>query len=186
MSEARAGDRRVQRTQAALRLAFNQLILSRGYDAISAADIAAHADVGRSTFYEHFGSKDAILAQSLGAVLGPLADACVRSDVDPGVTPVIEHFWANRKLARALMGGRARAIMTTMLAQLIEERLAAAPRSPTHGPSLPLPLAAAQLAHGALGLIEAWLTGRHGSTARQIAEALGADRGIGPAPASPI
>ena len=43
MSDAREGDRRVQRTQAALRTAFNQLILSRGYDAISAPAASAAA-----------------------------------------------------------------------------------------------------------------------------------------------
>ncbi len=150
MSDARGGDRRVQRTQAALRIAFNQLLLSRGYDAISAADIAARADVGRSTFYEHFPSKEAMLAQSLGAVLEPLADACVRST--PGVTSVIEHFWQNRKLARALMTGRARAIMTRMLAQLIEARMTAgAARSTADNPGLPPPLTAALLAHGCRG-----------------------------------
>ncbi len=45
-----APDRRVQKTRAALLLSFNDLMRSQGLDAISAADIAAHANVGRSTF----------------------------------------------------------------------------------------------------------------------------------------
>src|SRR5262245_45123225 len=51
-------DRRVARTRAMLHQALLALIMEKGYEAISVADICERADVGRSTFYAHFTGKD--------------------------------------------------------------------------------------------------------------------------------
>lgn len=51
-------DRRVVRTRRALQHALLALILKKGYEAVTVEDICAEADVGRSTFYAHFNSKD--------------------------------------------------------------------------------------------------------------------------------
>ncbi len=153
------------RTREAIRAAFNGLILARGYDAFTAADIAEAANVGRSTFYEHFQGKDEVLAATLVPVLTPLAEACVSAGPDARVEAMVAHFWENRRMAKAMMDGRAHAVMAGQLAALIEARL------PADG-AIPAPLLAIQIAHGQLALIEAWLTGRHGSSAAQIAAAL--------------
>ena len=58
-------DRRATRTRRALLNAFVGLILERRYDEITVAAIIARADVGRSTFYEHFRSKDDLLHESM-------------------------------------------------------------------------------------------------------------------------
>jgi AcrR family transcriptional regulator len=167
------GDRQVYRTRAAIRSAFNHLILSIGYDAISAADVAARANVGRSTFYEHYPSKDDLLAESLVAVLEPLAKACQAQKPDPRILRIIEHFWDNRQLAKALLSGRARMIMTRQLAGLIEQSLCLEASSEGSGQTaIPISLVAVQLASGQLALIDEWLSGRYGCSATQIASAL--------------
>ena len=51
-------DRRVQRTRELLQKALIELIKERGYDAISIQDIVEHANVGRTTFYLHYSSKE--------------------------------------------------------------------------------------------------------------------------------
>jgi len=166
-------DRRVRRTRAAIRSAFNALILSRGYDAISAADIAEQANIGRSTFYEHYQSKDDVLAQSLVALFEPLAGACLKQPSDQSIASMIQHFWDNRQLGRALMTGRPRTVMARQLAGLIERRLDDEPRDGCLvETTIPIPLLAIQLAQGQLALIEDWLTGRYGCSATQIAAAL--------------
>lgn len=58
-------DRRVARTQQSLHVALNTLILEKGYDAITIKDITDHANVGRSTFYAHHGSKEGLLLSGL-------------------------------------------------------------------------------------------------------------------------
>ena len=70
-----AVDRRVQRTRNALYDALVALILERPYAAITVADVLARADVGRSTFYAHFTSKDDLLARSLDRLAGILRAA---------------------------------------------------------------------------------------------------------------
>ena len=168
-AEARDGDRRVQKTRAALRAAFNELILAKGYEAIVAADLAAHANVGRSTFYEHFQGKEDILAESLAPILAPLADACVSESFDARIGKAVEHFWENRRLARALLSGRARLVVSRLHASLIEARLSA---NPACIDALPSALAATQLAHAQLALIDEWLSGRYGCPAEVIAKML--------------
>ena len=59
---AKPVDRRVQRTRDLLRNALIAQLQERGWDVISVQHICDHANVGRSTFYTHFNSKDALLA----------------------------------------------------------------------------------------------------------------------------
>jgi AcrR family transcriptional regulator len=54
-------NRRIQRTRQLLQTALLQLIEEKGYDAISIQDITEKANLGRSTFYLHYPSKDALL-----------------------------------------------------------------------------------------------------------------------------
>jgi len=51
-------DRRVQRTRELLQKALIELIRERGYDAVTIQDIVDRANVGRTTFYLHYRSKD--------------------------------------------------------------------------------------------------------------------------------
>jgi AcrR family transcriptional regulator len=54
-------DRRVRRTQKLLHRSLISLVLERNYDSITIQEILDRADIGRSTFYAHFKSKDELL-----------------------------------------------------------------------------------------------------------------------------
>ena len=54
-------DRRVSKTKKAIYQAFLQLLNDKGYDATTVQDIIDLADVGRSTFYCHYESKELLL-----------------------------------------------------------------------------------------------------------------------------
>lgn len=54
-------DRRVQRTRSLLNKALMDLIQEKGYDNVTIEDITERANLGRTTFYLHYQSKDDLL-----------------------------------------------------------------------------------------------------------------------------
>lgn len=63
-----------------------QLFRELGYEATSHADISAEADIGRTTFYEHFASKEDLLVQLVQRDLPVLIDELL-SEIDPDISP---------------------------------------------------------------------------------------------------
>jgi AcrR family transcriptional regulator len=163
-------DRRVERSRKALLDAFKRLILERGWDGFAAADVAAAADVGRSTLYEHFRGKEDMLAQSMTSLLRVLASAGETEASDPDLEWVLSHFWDQRRMARALLApSGAEATIQRTLAELVEARLG--PKRRKAG-GLPRPLAAALIARAQLGLVTEWVTGRHRCAPSVLADAM--------------
>ena len=74
-SPAGRSDRRIARTQASIRNAFIRLFFERGFDNISVSDILEAADIARSTFYQHFTSKEQVLCATMQPMLTDLAEA---------------------------------------------------------------------------------------------------------------
>ena len=67
-------DRRVGKTRKALKEALTDLILEKGYEAVTVQDVIDRADVGRSTFYAHFVDKDDLLMAILADLEMPGLD----------------------------------------------------------------------------------------------------------------
>jgi AcrR family transcriptional regulator len=181
--------RQVRKTRAALLGAFNELVLQRRYADIRVGDILRRADVGRSTFYEHFRDKDDLLRASLRGILGILADAVEEQADGHRLELVLEHFRDNSWLARGLLDGPSSAEVLAVLAGLIEERLAAWRQKTGAAPLIPLDLAAAQAAAAQLALVRAWLDRGASCPAAAIAAALhrgaiGSTRGLFSPPAA--
>lgn len=170
-----AVDRRVDRTRSALERSFNELFLAEGYEKVTPARIAEAAEVGRSTFYEHFAGREDLLEKRLSLVLLPLAETMCSDGVPPGLEPVLQHFWTERVIVRTLLAGRARVVTMRALTGLVEERLRAQQGKST----VPLRLLAAQIAGGQLSLLEEWLSGRHQCSIIDLAQIVaGSSRAI--------
>jgi len=160
-------DRRARRTRTALMDAFNQLALSHRKN-IRVADIVALANVGRSTFYEHFKSAEDIHLQAMQRPFGLLADAAAGLGDEARMTGQLEHFWENRQLGRTSLMGRMHDKATRLLAAMIEERL----RAEEERLAIPLRLASLQLAEAALAPIRFWVTGEVPCAADTLARAI--------------
>ena len=161
-------DPRRQRTRQALLGAFFVLVLERRYHEIRIDDILERAGVGRSTFYEHFPNKDALLAASIEQPFATLADAVLAPDI-AAMTRLLEHFWQNRAIAPGIFQGAVRRKVGATLAAMIDARLKRAHRAHLR---LPSRLAAVALAEAQLAPIVAWLSGDAACSAAQLAEAV--------------
>ena len=162
-------ERRADRTRAAILQAFANLLFRVGFENVSVQGIVAEADIARSTFYEHFSSKEDVLRASMAQFLTVLAP-CVSSDDQPsGLTNVLDHFWDNRRLTDAIFSGAARQVIALSLSELIEIQL----RKSADGELLlPNRLAAIHIAEAQLALIESWLRGRAFARVDDVAAAL--------------
>lgn len=106
-TNAEIADRRVLRTRRALRDAFLSLMEERGWDAVNVQDICERADVGRSTFYLHFQSKDELLAGGFADLAALLRSQAAGSKGPLAFLPgLIDHVGEQKKLFRSLIGHR--------------------------------------------------------------------------------
>ncbi|HEX5183227.1 MAG TPA: TetR family transcriptional regulator [Allosphingosinicella sp.] len=157
-------DRRAARSRKAILSAFTSLVLERRYDSIRIADVIDMADVGRSTFYAHFRSKDDLLRQSMEGLLAMIADSVSPVPDEAKLAFVVAHFWENRRLARAILAPPLGLSVRRLLEVLVEERLADDPERAR--------ARAVQIAGAQFALLEAWMRGELAASQALIAERL--------------
>jgi len=165
-------DRRTERSRQALMSAFVQILLEEGFENVSVERVAARANVGRSTFYMHYKSKEDILRQSMTNPSISLAKLVGGNLTVESILPLLEHFKEQRKRNRIFFLWPIRPIWVSRLAELIEPRLATLVRVTGGRPIVPLPLLALQIAEGQIGLVANWLLGQQVVRNEAVAEAL--------------
>lgn len=159
---------RGERSRTAILGAFVELIFRDGFEKISVQGIVAGAGIARSTFYEHFSSKEDVLRASMAQFFEVLARCVSSQNLPDGLEEVLRHFWQNRRLTDAIFAVTPRRILSLSLSEMIEKRIR------DHGEALMLPhrLIAIHLAEAQLALVEAWLRGRAFGAVEDVATAL--------------
>ncbi|MFS2006647.1 TetR/AcrR family transcriptional regulator [Duganella sp. CT11-25] len=162
-------DRRQLKTRSALHAAFVTLLLEQGYEALTIGRVADLANVGRSTFYEHYRTKHDLLVASIRKPFSVLADL-----VEPGagterIPALLRHFRENQHVGRVLLGWPVRPLLGQTLAGLIALRLS---RMPVSAGLLPVEVIAKQVAETQLALLECWVLGRPACGIDAVAEGL--------------
>ena len=166
MSGKSRPDPRSRRTRTALIGAFNSLFLSRRRGRVRVAEIVAEAEVGRSTFYEHYSGADEIHLEALKRPFAALADAAAgRGDVR-AVEHFLAHFWENRQRARETLSGRFGERAARLLADMVEERLEGAAFN------LPPRLTARMLGDAALAPLRPWLSAEASTSLSELSAAI--------------
>lgn len=165
---AKAEDRRVQRTRKLLLDALMDLILEKGYEAVTVQDIIDRANVGRSTFYAHFVDKQQLLLSGVEQLHAFLAQQQRAPLTGPGESgeralgfslAMFQHARGHHRIFRAI-GKQSGAIVQQhiqrVLADLVRGELAAlVPRS---GPSpIPLDVVVQYTVSAFLALLMWWL-----------------------------
>ena len=92
-------DRRQQKTRQAIFYAFSSLLERKNFNNITVQEIIDEANVGRSTFYAHFETKDSLLkAMCTDIFLHVFSD-----DLKQEITHILYHLQDNRKNRKGLL-----------------------------------------------------------------------------------
>ncbi len=176
-------DRRVQRTRELLQKALIDLISERGYDAITIQEIVARANVGRTTFYLHYSSKDDLFMSCHEAIVsefhfGPLyphplsREELLSPEAPEGMTRAYRHLEDARTLLHPIFPGKDSLLILRRIrdwsAQEIEASLRAAFAEVDS--SIPLDVLANYLAGAQIVLVHWWLEKRQPHTPEKVAQ----------------
>jgi AcrR family transcriptional regulator len=175
-------DRRVQRTRELLQKALIDLISERGYDAITIQDIVDRANVGRTTFYLHYNSKDELFMSCHEAIVsefyfGPFyahsREILLAHEAPHGMILAYQHLEAARSQVIALFQSKDSALILRRIrdrsAQEIEDSLRAV--FADLDSTISVELLANYLAGAQIALLHWWLEKRQPCTPTELAQA---------------
>ncbi len=174
-------DRRKQRTEHMLRDAFIDLILQKGYDAVTVQDITDQANLGRATFYLHYpdGKEELFMNilreifDDLKARTNPVSSEQLQSGQVPSFSVPFQHVLEYQDLYRATLlseAGTAAIVngIREYLARALEERIK--PFVAKESSPYPLEAITSYLAGGMISLISWWLRQNQPYTAEQMSD----------------
>jgi AcrR family transcriptional regulator len=124
-------DRRSKRTRQLLGSALVELMLEKRFDAITVQDILDRANIGRSTFYEHYTDKEDLLMSEIARVIHELEEYTSALGHAPGaLVPSLEffrHIQQQRRLIHAFVWGRSVEMLIkefqVQLSKVVEQNL---------------------------------------------------------------
>ena len=100
-------DRRQRKTREAIFNAFSELLETNKYEHITVQDIIDKADIGRSTFYAHFETKDMLLKEMCDDIFNHIFDdeLCVYNEDSDGIQSKLAHIlWHLNDIKRDVCG----------------------------------------------------------------------------------
>ncbi len=173
-------DRRIGRTRELLQKALVELIGERSYDTITIQDIIDRANVGRTTFYKHFNSKDELFMSCHAAMLSefhlsplhPLSrEELLSSEIPAETASAYQHLEQRRTQLYPIFQGKDSPVILRQVrdrsAREIESNLRAA-----FGEAkslIPLDMLANYLAGAQIALMQWWLEKRRPHGAENLA-----------------
>ena len=96
-----AQDRRITKTRKAIYQAFLQLLNQKDYEAITVQEIIDLADVGRSTFYSHYESKELLLDELCQKLFHHLFERAEHLSPQDYLAHIFQHFKKNQDQPKA-------------------------------------------------------------------------------------
>ena len=166
MNGNRLLDRRIQRTRPLLQEALFHLIIERGYERITIADITERANLGRTTFYLHYRDKDDLLQESIKALLHDLHLDVELAMEGPCTYPMVtirifQHVTRRQQLYQAMLkeAGPTRTLEDAMRAYFTElcQRFLPGDLLKMGNSSVSSEILAVHAAGSLLGLLSWWL-----------------------------
>jgi AcrR family transcriptional regulator len=164
-------DRRQRRSRAALRSGLLELICEVPYDGITIDQIAERADVGRATFYAHYGDKADLLRELADELI---TEAANRARVlDPAAHPgsysgssaseIVKHAGEHPDLYRLVISGAGgpapRAQLFNTLRDAVAEIYTLVAKRAGRKPRVAMHVTTTAFTGALLAIVEDWLAG---------------------------
>jgi AcrR family transcriptional regulator len=164
-----------------LRRGLLELICEVPYDAITIDLIADRADVGRATFYAHYGDKADLLRELADELI---TEAATLARVpDPAAHPgsysgksssaIIQHAGEHPDLYRLVISGAGGAAPRSQLFNTLRDAVAdiflGVAKGRKRTPQIPMEVTATAFTGALLAIIEQWLAGPMSATAAEVA-----------------
>ncbi|MFB7422251.1 TetR/AcrR family transcriptional regulator [Streptomyces hydrogenans] len=174
-----AGDRRVRRTRAALRQALVELVLDKGFHAVTVEEITERADVGRATFYAHYRDKEDLLvgivrdlAEDRERLLPAVRQAHAEGFTGLPVKYIFEHAEQEKPVYQVILRGEGDGRALREFTDLIRTHAEAAFRARVEQlavtPRIPLDVVARAWTGELIGLLTWWVENDTGYGAAEI------------------
>ncbi|MFJ5787705.1 MULTISPECIES: TetR/AcrR family transcriptional regulator [Streptomyces] len=174
-----AGDRRVRRTRAALRRALVELVLDKGFHAVTVEEITERADVGRATFYAHYRDKEDLLvgvvrdlAEDRERLLPAVRQAHAEGFTGLPVKYIFEHAEQEKPVYQVILRGEGDGRALREFTDLIRTHAEAAFRARVEQlavtPRIPLDIVARAWTGELIGLLTWWVENDTGYGAAEI------------------
>jgi AcrR family transcriptional regulator len=164
MAKTPETDRRVRKTKQRLNEALNGLMVEKGYDKVTVQDIINRADVGRSTFYAHYETKDDLLMSKIEHLIEnmhlALGDAPALSGPVIRCLPLFLHLSENHLIFKSMIGSHGIAMVSELVhAGLLQHVTEILERRNTGGDrhAVPVDARAGFLTGSLLALAQWWL-----------------------------
>jgi len=126
-------DRRVRKTRGAIREALQTLLQDNSIEQITVKEIAAEADIGYTTFFRHFPTKEAALADLADYEAEELIGHCfpLLGSADSRTVSLVfcQHIDGRRRVWTALLSGGAASIVREAMVRHTIERSGEWPQS---------------------------------------------------------
>ena len=174
-----AGDRRVRRTRHALRSALVELVLEKGFHALTVEEIIDRADIARATFYTHYRDKEDLLVgvvrdltEDRERLLPAMEQAQTQGFTGLPVLYIFQHAEQEKPVYRVILrgegDGRALREFTTIISERVEQvfRERAAHLGVT--PRVPFDVIARAWTGELTGVLTWWVENDTGYTAQEV------------------
>lgn len=122
-------DRRQQKTRASIYQAFSTLLENKRYESITVQDIIDEANIGRSTFYAHFETKDELLRALCTDIfhhvftdlLPQEEDALDRKNLELKLGHVLYHLRENRVNLKGLLSNESGELFLSFFKEYLKD-----------------------------------------------------------------
>jgi AcrR family transcriptional regulator len=166
-------DRRSQRTRQALSNALVELIQEKDYSTITVNDIIERANVGRSTFYAHYQTKDDLLLDQMDRVIELLSQDVAHPEEFPYFPSLgfLQHVGGEHyELYKSLVWSPGMDLIIKHLQKSLSQRVEQGLRNSGREFDVPIPILGSFVTGSFLNLLKWWLENKRSHSPEQMNE----------------